>query len=53
MEIRHSYAAGVMQKDLAIRYGISRYQIGNITRGEAWSHLPLVARRMKLAGVPS
>lgn len=35
--IRSEYAAGqVRQRDLAKRFGVSRSQIGNIVRGDAW-----------------
>lgn len=36
-EIREQNAGGVMQKDLAVQYGVSRQQISKIIRGQRWA----------------
>lgn len=36
-EIREQNAGGVMQKDLAVLYGVSKQQISRIVRGQQWA----------------
>jgi hypothetical protein len=38
-EIRRLRVGGVMQKDIAIRYGVSQATISNICKGKSWSHV--------------
>lgn len=39
-EIRRLISSGVMQKDIAARFGVSRGAISSIHRGKNWAHLP-------------
>lgn len=39
IEMRRRHAAGEMQKDLAVEFGISRPTMSNIIRGVTWKHL--------------
>ena len=39
-EMRALAAYGVMQKDLAVQFGVGRSQVGKIVRRENWKHIP-------------
>lgn len=38
-EIRRALAAGVMQKDLAVRFGVSKGTIWHVSQGLTWAHV--------------
>lgn len=41
VEIRRLRASGLLHREIAERFNMSRCQIGDIARGTAWSHVPL------------
>jgi hypothetical protein len=51
VEIRELYAAGVMQRTLAARFGVGQQAISNIVRGNLWLHVggPITTRWSKSA----
>ncbi len=54
LEIRTKYAGGnVLQRELAIRYRISRHTISNIVTRRTWKHLPMASPALVDSRVPS